>query len=103
MPSPIQTQSILDTLYAGINGHSISHADRTGALKDNKSLTYGEMQLEPFLRILAAVAPQPGETFFDLGSGTGKVVMMAHLAAPFTRVTGVEYYDANKERQDTRF
>jgi SAM-dependent methyltransferase len=83
-------QSALDTLYAEVNGYNLSFADRTGARKDDPSLTYGEMLLDPFLHLMSLVGPQPGETFFDLGSGTGKVVMMAHLTQPFARVTGIE-------------
>jgi hypothetical protein len=48
------------------------------------------MLLDPFLHLMSLVKPQPGETFFDLGSGTGKVVMMAHLTQPFACATGIE-------------
>jgi SAM-dependent methyltransferase len=89
-----EIQTVLDALYSGVNGYNISHAERTGERKDNPSFTYGEMLLEPFARILDLVKPAPGETFFDLGSGTGKVLVMADQLFPFASVTGIEFLPA---------
>lgn len=91
MPSMPTIQQKLDTLYEGINGYDISFKDRTDAIKENKSFTYGEMLLEPFARILDAINPQAGETFYDLGSGTGKVLIMADQLYDFSMVCGIEF------------
>lgn len=84
-------QDILDRLYDGVNGYNLSFSDRVGDRKEDKNFTYGEMLLEPFARILDAVAPKPGERFYDLGSGTGKVLVMADQLHPFASVTGIEF------------
>ena len=91
MPSLDSIQDTLDTLYSGVNGYGLSQADRVGERREQKSLTYGEMLLEPFSRVLAAVKPAPGEVFYDLGSGTGKVVLMANMLAPFAKTVGIEF------------
>ena len=55
------------------------------------SHTYGEVDLEGFAEVLLSVAPQPGEVFVDLGSGTGRAVFCAAAVAPWKQVVGVEY------------
>ena len=92
-PEPNMTaiQDVMSKLFDGVNGYSISHADRAGGREGEQAFTYGEMLLEPFARILEALKPQPGETFFDLGSGTGKVLVMADQLFPFASVTGIEF------------
>ena len=91
MPNMSDIQATLSKLYDGVNGYSISHADRAGGREGEQAFTYGEMLLEPFARILDAVKPLPGEVFYDLGSGTGKVLVMADQLFPFGRVTGIEF------------
>jgi SAM-dependent methyltransferase len=49
------------------------------------------MMLAPFARILDRVKPQAGESFYDLGSGTGKVLVMADALHGFGSITGIEY------------
>ena len=46
--------------------------------------TYGEFDLEFFTRLLKLAAPQQRETFVDLGSGVGRLVMGAALLYPNT-------------------
>lgn len=86
-----ETQRIVDFLYSDVDGYAISRTDREGALENDKSFIYGEVLLESLAKLLDVVAPQSGEVFYDLGSGTGKLVMMAHLLYPFSRCTGVEF------------
>jgi len=90
MLSHVEIQTIIDRLYFSVDGYSLSFADRTGPLETDKSFIYGEMLLESLSRVMDPVSPQPGELFYDLGSGTGKLVMMAHLLYPFARAEGVE-------------
>jgi SAM-dependent methyltransferase len=50
------------------------------------------VDLEGFAEVLLSCAPfAPGESFIDLGSGTGKAVLCAAALAPFKRATGVEF------------
>jgi len=68
-------------LYKEIDGVELSATgkDEMGRAGDME-LIYGEVQLVPFWQVLeAAVNPQPGEVFIDLGSGTGRAVVAAAL------------------------
>jgi hypothetical protein len=61
-------------------------------LVDDNRLIYGEFSKRELTNYFDAIAPyfsMDGE-MFDLGSGLGKVVLMAALAMPFQRCTGVE-------------
>lgn len=94
MPSRAEIRAIIELLYKDVDGQHLSHSERTGELENERSFTYGEMLLESFVVLLNAVDPQPGEIFHDLGSGTGKPVLMAHLLYPFSRAIGVEFLPA---------
>lgn len=66
-------------------------AEPADAMVHVGSHTYGEVDLEGFAEVLMSVAPQPGEIFVDLGSGTGRAVFCAAAIAPWKRVVGVEF------------
>lgn len=61
------------------------------ALSHVGSHTYGEISADGFAQVLAIAAPQPGEVFVDLGSGTGKAVLVAAALYPFSKVIGIEF------------
>eukprot|EP00435_Cladocopium_sp_Y103_P060545 s25_g22.t1 len=54
----------------------------------SSDLTYGDILPEGFLSILQCVGARVGERFFDLGSGTGKAVVLASLHG--LNSTGIE-------------
>ena len=54
------------------------------------ALTYGEVDLRPLALLLRKLAPSAGTTFYDLGSGCGKVVFAARLLADFGTCVGIE-------------
>jgi len=54
------------------------------------SLTYGEIDFESFYEILKLTNPSKGEIMYDIGSGTGKAVIMASLFFPLSKVVGIE-------------
>ena len=53
-------------------------------------LQYGEVDPEAFARALSWCSPRAGETFIDLGSGSGKAVLTAAALHPLSLATGVE-------------
>lgn len=57
--------------------------------------TYGEVMPESFLEMLWKVGAKPGECFYDLGSGTGKLLLLAWLVG--LRVRGIELSRARAE------
>jgi hypothetical protein len=57
----------------------------------NTSLTYGEIDFFSFACILEKLGSKPGDTFVDLGHGTGKALVCASLfLADLSRVVGIE-------------
>lgn len=54
------------------------------------SSTYGELLPNSTLRLLAALDLDHEDVLFDLGSGVGKVVMLAAASSPVGKVVGVE-------------
>lgn len=58
--------------------------------------TYGETMPESFLEVLWRVGARQGERFYDLGSGTGKLISIAWLLG--LRSTGIELSHARCEK-----
>jgi len=82
---------LVNELYEGINPFSLSIAarEREGRM-DEPSLTYGELTDQSIAEILEVVKPQPGEIFYDLGSGAGKPVLWASVLYPWRKCCGIE-------------
>lgn len=97
--------SIQDTLFADIQGYTLSSTGRAKLQRDaDPAFTYGEITPESIQMMMDTVQPQPGEVFYDLGSGTGKAVIFASLVAPFAKSVGIElvedlYQAANLARE----
>ncbi|MEI6533392.1 MAG: hypothetical protein WCO06_06145 [Candidatus Roizmanbacteria bacterium] len=81
---------IFDTLYSDVNGYELSRQGREKLPYQDKALTYGEVTPETFDHILQQVQPAEGELFYDLGCGTGKAVLLAHLYYDFAESHGIE-------------
>lgn len=83
-------KKLFETLYRSINGFTISAEGRKKLTYVNKAHTYGEVTFDSFQEILKQVRPVEGSVFYDLGSGTGKAVILSSLLAPFGKLVGVE-------------
>jgi len=57
------------------------------------SLIYGNSHLPSLYEIFSKVKPCAGEVFYDLGSGSGRVVLFAALSFPFMKCVGIELVD----------
>jgi SAM-dependent methyltransferase len=58
---------------------------------DKKSLTYGEISVASFYKILGTIGvPMRTKKFYDLGSGTGKAIVVARFATDFDVCIGIE-------------
>eukprot|EP00928_Gymnodinium_smaydae_P032439 TRINITY_DN23493_c0_g1_i1.p1 TRINITY_DN23493_c0_g1~~TRINITY_DN23493_c0_g1_i1.p1 ORF type:complete len:891 (+),score=82.89 TRINITY_DN23493_c0_g1_i1:155-2674(+) len=73
--------------YQGQHGRRISDYEREMTNRGNdRELTYGEVEFLPFLGVMTKVVqPQSGEVFLDLGSGTGRALLVASLGFPFLK------------------
>ena len=83
-------KSIFESLYTGVNGYTISSQARKDLPYASKAHTYGEVTPEGFSKILSDADVKSGGYFYDLGSGTGKAVVLASLFGNFSKLVGIE-------------
>lgn len=88
-----KAKEIFDKLYANVDGRSLSLKGREDQQLTSKAYVYGEVVPNSFFAMLTEVDPRPGQVFYDLGSGTGKAVMLSHLLFPFAESKGIELVD----------
>ncbi|NBV06345.1 MAG: hypothetical protein EBS06_03795 [Proteobacteria bacterium] len=89
MLNPDLAAKIFSILYDDIDGYSISHAARRD-LENKDDLLYGELPFETWREIVIRADPKKDGVFFDVGSGTGRIVMLSHLLFDFKKTVGVE-------------
>lgn len=96
-------KQIFDQLYKDVDGRSLSLKGREEAQLSSKSFVYGEVVPDGFYQMMKEANPYPGQVFYDLGSGTGKGVLLAHLLFDFSKSIGIELleplYNASIEVQ----
>lgn len=85
-----QIAGLLTTLYRGINADSLSKNERKRLGLKEDAYIYGEIDFLSFILILDKIKPQPGEVFYDLGSGSGKAVFTAALCYDMSKACGIE-------------
>eukprot|EP00928_Gymnodinium_smaydae_P065134 TRINITY_DN48316_c0_g1_i1.p2 TRINITY_DN48316_c0_g1~~TRINITY_DN48316_c0_g1_i1.p2 ORF type:complete len:267 (+),score=71.88 TRINITY_DN48316_c0_g1_i1:150-950(+) len=78
-------------LFRGLgHGYDISGEEKAAVTAVGGSSTYGELEPQAIPRLLRALALTPDDVFFDLGCGTGKVLVGAALGSPVARCVGLE-------------
>lgn len=82
-------EQYFNQLYSDINGYGVSNAARAKA-GITEGLIYGEIPFSTWKAIVMKSNPKHDAVFFDLGSGTGRVVMQSHLLFNFKKSIGVE-------------
>ncbi len=82
-------EQYFNQLYGEINGYDISNKARAEA-KITEGLLYGELPFATWKSIVMKANPKHDAVFFDLGSGTGRVVMQSHLLFNFQKSIGIE-------------
>lgn len=90
MINPLQAETIFNHLYANINGYSVSNQARESSGINTEKLLYGELPFETCQKMIEFIKPKPESVFFDLGSGTGRVVLAFYLLFNFKKCVGVE-------------
>jgi len=79
--------TIIDEIYSLLeDGYGSNHR-----ATDYVKPTYGELTESGFGKIMSNVIVPYNCTFYDLGSGTGKVLMYATLSDLFDTIIGIEY------------
>uniref|UniRef100_M4BSD8 Histone-lysine N-methyltransferase, H3 lysine-79 specific n=1 Tax=Hyaloperonospora arabidopsidis (strain Emoy2) TaxID=559515 RepID=M4BSD8_HYAAE len=85
-----------ETVYRGFGAEyakELSSEARKSLNYIKSSYVYGEILFFPFAEIIRWVAPflPAFAVFYDLGSGTGKAVVVASLVHPFDQAIGIEF------------
>jgi hypothetical protein len=85
------TSKIIRALYRGEDdGYGISKDEKKAISESGGNATYGELTPRGFSKLLRKLDPKPSDVFYDLGSGTGKVVLQMAMSAPLKRCVGYE-------------
>ena len=91
-------ENLFDALYSDCPlsyAKALSKGERLEKdLNSDKNLIYGEVEFASFNKILRKINADPGSTFYDLGSGSGRAVFIARLTQDFKVCRGIEILDS---------
>lgn len=98
LPSPkekvdkksLSPHALIAEIYANLSGNQITAAESDLIKKKGGNPTYGEIKPESLTKLLQELAITKNDVLYDLGSGTGKVVIQSYLEFPFKKVVGTE-------------
>lgn len=83
--------TLQDALFSDVAGYSLSASGKAIIGREaDPALTYGECTPEAVEHILTVAGAKPGDVFYDLGSGTGKMVVFAAFFVPLKKSVGIE-------------
>lgn len=88
-PAPDPAKAV-KALYRDVWGYDIPEVEEQAIRQSKGSPVYGELPPASVTRMLAYMQLTPADVFYDLGSGTGKVVVQAAISAPLKKCVGVE-------------
>ncbi|MBM3580065.1 MAG: hypothetical protein FJX34_04770 [Alphaproteobacteria bacterium] len=85
----MNAEEIFNQLYSEIDGYAVSNAARkTAGIEEG--LLYGELPFATWQAIVERTNPKKDGVFFDLGSGTGRIIIQSSLLFDFKKLVGVE-------------
>lgn len=87
----------IKNLYEGVSGYGIPLEERETIIGHGGEPTYGEITPEGVSDLVVEFGLKPGDVFYDLGSGVGKVAVQVYLESPVKKSVGVEL---SKTRHD---
>lgn len=82
-------ENIFNDLYSEIKGYSVSFDARKKHEGEIKDLLYGEVPFETVEKMLEICDRRTGN-FYDLGSGTGRVIFSMYFLGNFNKCIGIE-------------
>lgn len=77
-------------LYRGVDGYDIPADDVRQVRRSRGAPTYGELTLGSVDKLLDYLDMGRRDSFYDLGAGTGKVVLQTAISRPIARCIGIE-------------
>jgi hypothetical protein len=91
--NPLYAQTLFNHIYAEVDGYNIAALAQGATPGSREALLYGEIPFKTWQAIVKRANPKSDAVFFDLGSGTGRVVFQSHLLYNFKKSIGVELLD----------
>jgi len=91
--NPLYAETLFNFLYGKVDGYHISTSSRRHLDPASDKFLYGEIPFKTWHKIVEQINPKEDAVFFDLGSGTGRVVMQSYLAFNFCKSIGVEFIE----------
>ncbi len=83
----------ITALYRDVWGYDIPDEEERAIRRSKGSPVYGELPPRSVAKLLGYAELGDDDVFYDLGSGTGKVVVQAAMTAPAKKCVGVELSD----------
>ncbi len=96
----INTSDLIDEMYKNIK-HQISDTERSMVTKTGGSPVYGEIKFDSLKKVLDDLNIKKTDVLYDLGSGTGKVLVQGYLDYPFKKVVGIELSPTRNHHAET--
>lgn len=96
--SKIAAHDVISEVYANVTGHQISAIESDLIKQKGGNPTYGEIKPESLTKLLQDLGITKHDVLYDLGSGTGKVVVQSCLEFPFKKVVGIELCQNRHEK-----
>ena len=86
----LQAKQVIENIYEGINGFSLSNDDSVTMKKLGSASVYGEILYDSLEVLLDTLQINNNDVFYDFGSGVGKAVMQVVLNTSAKKVVGLE-------------
>ena len=86
----LELPQLLQILYGDVDGYGLSNQGRERAGVHMESMTYGEVTPDVMMELMQTANAQPGQVFYDLGSGTGKPALFASMLTDLGKCVGIE-------------
>lgn len=94
----IAPHDVISEVYANVTGNQISAAESDLIKKKGGNPTYGEIKPASLTKLFKELGITKHDVLYDLGSGTGKVVVQSCLEFPFKKVVGIELCQNRHEK-----
>lgn len=85
-----EAKIIFNQLYQNIDGLQISLSARKKLNLEDKTLVYGEVLFDEFIKVLQKIKPKKNNIFYDLGCGIGKPTIITALLFNLKKSVGID-------------
>ena len=99
----LSTRQFMNRIYKDLCGFDIPATDTQVIKKSKGSPVYGEIKHTALTKLLDYLALTPADTFYDLGSGVGKVILHTALTTGVKKAIGVELSTARHQEAEIAF